>query len=244
MATKQKKKPESQSTFQSELERIKVEREQKQQMVQHREALVHKRNNLGQKLTEAVDKYIDYQQQYGDEDMRTKFQLSTISLLEPLSQFLEVILNLEETMSLLNESLEIVEETMSIVDNLLDPSRHQKPGLFSRLRSKFRMRRYMSAWKGQIKRMQVMMDEMSTGVELMSKEMTAMMGSMTKTTKSGGTGGGLNPAALDMINKRRQERGLDTQSGGGSSASGGAPAGGNAPTGGESGGPGGLDGLI
>ena len=240
MAQKQKKAPEK-SAFQSELERVKAEREQRMIAEQRRESMENKRNVLNAKLKEAVDKYINFSQQYGEEDMRTKFAAAQITLYTPLTEFVEVILNMEEMMSVLGESLDIVEDSMQIIDGYMDTSRHKPVGLFDRWRTKSRMKRYMNVFKSRIRQMQGMMDSMACGVQLITKEMSSMMGSFGggKSKNQASSGITLGDTAMKMINDRKRELGVDTTE----SASGGGAA--SAPAaGGSSGGPGGLDGLV
>lgn len=243
MAEKQKKaqKP---SAFQQQLVEMREKREREQMIAQRKERIEENRNKLDSHMREAVDKYIDYSQKYGEDDMRTRFQAMTIMLIEPLNQVIEVIFALEETMSIIDEALIIVEDTMSIIDNILDPKHHKKVGVFGRWKTKMRMKRYMGAWKGRIKQLGVIMGEMMKGTEEITQSITKMMGSMSN-TKGGTTGVGLNPKALKMVNDRKRELGMDTtETTDGDSAPTGGSTGGSAPTGGSSGGPGGLDGLI
>lgn len=249
MAEKQKKAPQQQSAFEAELAEKKRQRQQQQVMQERKESLENKRNVLSKKMKEAVDKYIEYSQKYGEEDMRTQFQLMTINLLEPLSQFLEVILNMEETMTILDESMSIVEGSMEIIDHIIDPTRHQATGLFARARTRSRTKRFMNLWKGRLKQMQGMMQAMNSGVQIMTSEMSSMMASFgnfggKKNKKQTTQGVGLNENARRMVEDRKRELGMDTEEGStGESGGAGAPAGG-APTGASDGGPGGLDGLV
>ena len=197
-------------------------------------------------MREAVDKYIEYAEKYGEDDMRTRFQAMTIMLIEPMSQVIEVVLAMEETMSIIDEALVIVEDTMSIIENIIDPKNHQAMGFFARLKTKRRMKRYMNVWKGRIKQIFALMGGMMKGAEDMTRSMASMMGGMSN-KKGGTTGVGLNPKALKMVNERKRELGMEATDA--STSDDGVPTGGSsgAPTGGASasdGGPGGLDGLV
>ena len=103
------------------------------------------------------------------------------------------------------------------------------------------MKRYMNVFKSRIRQMQGMMDSMACGVQLITKEMSSMMGSFGggKSKNQASSGITLGDTAMKLINDRKRELGVDTTE----SASGGGAA--SAPAaGGSSGGPGGLDGLV
>ncbi|MBQ8374587.1 MAG: hypothetical protein IJX98_03300, partial [Clostridia bacterium] len=198
MAQQKKQKP---SAFQQELLEIKEKREHEQMIEQRKQRIEDNRNKLSAKMTEAVDKYIDYMEQYGEDDMRTRFQAMTIMLIEPLNQVIDVMLALEETMLMIDDALGVVEETMGIIEKIMDPKHRKKVGFFGRLISKMRMRRYMGAWKGRIKQLGAIMGEMMKGTEEITRSITSMMGSMSN-TKGGGTGVGLNSKARQLVEQR------------------------------------------
>ena len=241
MAEKQQKR--QMTDFERELLETKKKREREQMLTQRKERIDQNRNKLEAHMREAVDKYIEYAEKYGEDDLRTRFQAMTIMLIEPLNQVIEVILTMEETMSIIDEALVIVEDTMGIIENIIDPKNHQRMGFFGRLKSKMRMKRYMNVWKGRIKQLGDMMGAMMKGAEDMTRSMSQMMGSMSN-KKGGSTGVGLNPKALKMVNERKRELGMQTTDTDETGApTGGAPTGG-APAGASDGGPGGLDGLV
>lgn len=242
MAEKQKKQ--QMSDFERELLETQKKREREQMIANRKQSISENRTRLEQHMREAVDKYIEYSEKYGEDDMRTRFQAMTIMLIEPMSQVIEVVLAMEETMSIIDEALVIVEDTMGIIENIIDPKNHQAMGFFARLKTKRRMKRYMNVWKGRIKQIFALMGGMMKGAEDMTRSMASMMGGMSN-KKGGSTGVGLNPKALKMVNERKRELGMDTT---GEPAGDGAPTGGStagsAPTGSGDGGPGGLEGLI
>ena len=247
MASKQKNAPQK-SEFEIELEKRNEERRRQEEQKQRKESLENKRNTLNGKLREAIDKYIEYSQKYGEEDMRTQFQLVTVNLLQPLSMFVEVILNMQETLEVLDQSMEIVDQSMGIIDGILDTHNHPQTGLFGRMRTNMRMKRFMGAWKSRMKQIQGMMDSMSGGMKIITKEMTAMMATFSgggkKNKNQPASGGGLNDNARRMVQERKRELGMDTTEDSGDSTSSNGSSGGASSAPASDGGPGGLDGLV
>ena len=243
MAEKQKKQ--QMSDFERELLETQRKREREQMIANRKQSIAENRTRLEEHMRPAVDRYIEYSEKYGEDDMRTRFQAMTIMLIEPMSQVIEVVLAMEETMSIIDEALVIVEDTMGIIENIIDPKNHQKMGLFARWKTNRRMKRYMTVWKNRIKQIFGLMGGMMKGAEDMTRSMASMMGGMSN-KKGGTTGVGLNPKALKMVNERKRELGMEATETAGDD---GLPTGGSsgAPTSGASssdGGPGGLDGLV
>lgn len=246
MASRQKNAPQK-SEFELELERRNEERRVQEEQKKRKESLENKRNTLNGKLREAIDKYIEYSQKYGEEDMRTQFQLVTVNLLQPLAMFVEVVLNMQETLEVLDQTMSIVDQSMGIIDGILDTHNHPQVGLFGRMRTNMRMKRFMGAWKSRMKQIEGVMSSMSGGMKIITKEMTAMMATFSgggkKNKNQPASGGGLDGNAKRMVEERKRELGIDTTEGSGdTSGSAGGTSG--APAGSADGGPGGLDGLV
>lgn len=219
-------------------------REREQMIAQRKEHIEQSKNKLAAHMLQAVDRYIEYSQKYGEDDVRTKFQAMTIMLSEKLNEIIEVIFGLQETMEVIDEALMIVEDTMSIIDNIMDPKHHKPMGWFGRWKTKMRMKRYMGVWTGRIKQLTGMMQGMMQGTEEITAEISKMMGSMSN-SKSGATGFGLDAKSMKLVNDRKRELGMDATETTGDDGAPTGSVGGTAPTGGSSGGgPGGLDGLV
>ena len=203
----QKQKKQKPTEFQQQLMEMKQKREREQMIAQRKEHIENNRNRLDEHMRNAIDKYIEYSEKDPD-SLITRFQLMTISLIQPLNEVIETVFALEETMSIIDEALTIVEDTMSLIDSVLSPKTHKKVGIFGRWKTKMRMKRYMKVWQGRISQLGVIMKEMSNGTKEITSSISKMVGSMSN-TKGDLMSSGMDAKTMKLINDRKRERGIE-----------------------------------
>jgi len=204
--------------LQSDLEKMKLERQRKNRSEQ-----------FDKRLVDLANKAVDFRIKYGDEHYLTELMVTFLDVALQLKEVIEVLAAVNVAMECLSDAIGFIDAAISFDEQLFKESTEQKYGFFARMRRRRLAKRAMRNNVGRMKSMvQGLMDKykMAIGITTSLKnscaKMQKVMSSKSMANKKGKAAGGASfgtpVAAKSMIDQVMKERGLsEEQVGSGSS---------------------------
>ncbi|MDR3318804.1 MAG: hypothetical protein LBS99_05135 [Clostridiales bacterium] len=204
--------------------------------------LEESKQRIDAKIDASLTKYIDVCTKYDQEHPIARMTAAMLNILVPLQEFTDLILNMEDMMSMLNETLVLMDNALLMIDDFFTPET-QKYSVFRSIKQYFKRRRYWSQWKRRIQHVQSVFRNITGASAQFGKTLDKMSASFApkKKTKKGQTpAGALSPQVQMLLDKKLADSRAD-----GTGGATGAPDFAPAPSGGGSstGAPG-VDDLI
>lgn len=171
---------------------------------QNKRTLADKRGELEEKLDAAMDRYLELKEQYGEDNIMTKFQAQMINILIPLNEFCTVVLTMEEAVIMLDETLCTIDDALDMINGCLMHN-NKRYGFFDGIKQRRTMRKYWKAWNGRIKRITYIYGSMMGNSQKLYGSISKMTNSMNtqKSKKKGGvSSSGFSPEAQELLNRK------------------------------------------